>query len=192
MLTCGKLVVTFLLIGGIIWYLEDLGELGSLITRIKPFYVLLILFVNTLDRALMSFKWSWLLRSRNQPLPFFQGLKIYCASMVWGMLLPATIGADAFRAYSASRTGLDANEIVASILIERIAGFLSALLLGLLSLVLFFLYEGLDHRFYIVWWLGSVMLVGATVVFAASFNQSTFDLLHGHLLSRFQEWPRRL
>jgi len=192
MLTCGKLVVTFLLIGGIIWYLEDLGELGSLITRIKPFYVLLILFVNTLDRALMSFKWSWLLRSRNQPLPFFQGLKIYCASMVWGMLLPATIGADAFRAYSASRTGLDANEIVASILIERIAGFLSALLLGLLSLVLFFLYGGLDHRFYIVWWLGSVMLVGATVVFAASFNQSTFDLLHGHLLSRFQEWPRRL
>ena len=97
------------------------------------------------------------------------------------------IGADAFRACSATRTGLDANEIVASILIERIAGFLSALLLGLLSLVLFFLYEGLDHRFYIVWWLGSVMLVGATVVFAASSNQSTFDLLHGHLLSRFQD-----
>jgi uncharacterized protein (TIRG00374 family) len=182
-----KLVVTSVLIGIIFWHLGGLEEVGRLMARIDLWYILLILAVNTLDRSLMTFKWGWLLRSRGLHLSFWRGMQIYCASMVWGMFLPATVGADAIRAISTSRMGLDTNEIFASIVIERMVGFLSALVLGLLGLVLLSLFGSLDARFNSLWWLGSAMVAGSTLLFAATFSQSAFDLLHDRLLRPFRE-----
>jgi uncharacterized protein (TIRG00374 family) len=180
-----KLIVSLILVGIIVWKLGGLGDVVGLIGGITPWYVVLILLVNTADRALMTYKWGRLLRSRGVHLPFLRGLRIYCASMVWGMFLPATLGADAIRAFSTSRTGLNSNEVVASIIIERMVGFLSALLLGLLGLVLLSLTGSLDSRFVFVWWLGSAVLIGATLAFAASFSRGAFDFLHDRLLHRF-------
>jgi uncharacterized protein (TIRG00374 family) len=185
-----KLFVSVVLVGAIVWYLWRLGDfdkLGKLMTSISPLYIPLILIVYMLDRGLMTFKWGQLLRSRGLHLPFFRGLKIYCASMVWGLFLPVTIGADAFRAFSTSRIGLDSHEVVASILIERMIGFLSALFLGLLSLGLLSFLGILDNRFSFVWGLGSAMLVGTIVIFTASLSQSVFNLLHDRLLHWFRD-----
>lgn len=44
---------------------------------------------------------------------------------------------DTIRAVSMARTGINANEVVASIVIERVFGFVSVLLLGLCSLCCF-------------------------------------------------------
>jgi glycosyltransferase 2 family protein len=189
-----KLAVTVSLVAVIVWQLGDLREVGRLLVRIDPAYVLLVLLVSTLDRALMTYKWGRLLRGRGLRLPFFRGLQIYCASMIWGMFLPATVGADAIRAFSTSRTGLDANEVVASILIERMVGFISALLLGLLSLLLMPLLGWRVARFEPMWWLGSLVLLGSTLAFATSLSQRGFDFLHDHLLSYFAHTPitRRL
>ena len=181
-----RLAVTVIVAGMIVWYLGDLGAIRGLIAQIKPLYVLLILIVITLDRALMAFKWGLLLCGRGVYLPFCQGLKIYCASMVWGMFLPATIGADAFRALSASRKGLDANEVVTSIIIERIVGFLSALLLGLCSLILLSLLGYFDTWFRAIWWLGSTVFVGTTILFAVSFSQRVIAFLRRCLPPRFR------
>ena len=157
-----------------------------MMTGIDPLFVLLVLIVSTLDRALMTFKWLRLLGARGVRLPFLQGMKIYCASMVWGLFLPSTVGADAIRAFSASRAGLDSNQVVSSIIIERMVGFLSALLLGLLSLTLLYLLGVLDSGFVFVWWGAVAVMVGGIIVFAASFSQNAFDLLHGRILHRFQ------
>jgi uncharacterized protein (TIRG00374 family) len=177
-----KLAITVILVATIVWQLGDLRKVGQLLVSIDPPYVLLILAINTLDRALMTYKWGLLLRSRGQQLPFLRGLRIYCASMVWGMFLPMTIGSDAIRAFSTSRSGLDGDEVVASIFIERMVGFIMALLLGLLGLFLLFLAGGLDARFRPLWWLGSLALLGATLAFATSFSQMAFDFLHGRFL----------
>jgi uncharacterized protein (TIRG00374 family) len=184
-----RLLITMILLGIIVWQLGDIEEVGGLISRIDPWYVVLILLVNTADRALMTFKWAWLLHSRGVHLPFLQGMRIYCSSMVWGLVLPATMGADVIRAVNTSRLGLNVHEIIASIIIERMVGFLSALLLGLLSLILLSSLSGLGSQFDVVWWLGSAALISATTVFAASFTQSAFDFLHGRLLRRFWDNP---
>lgn len=181
-----KILISTSILGLIIWKMGGLREVTGLIVSIDPRYVLLILLINTADRALMTFKWVWLLRGRSVYLPFFKGMKIYCASMVWGIFLPSTIGADAIRAFSTSRTGLDSNEIIASIIIERITGFLSALLLGMLSFILISQLSNLGPRFDPVFWLGGFMLACATFIFISSFSQKAFDLIHGHLLFRFQ------
>jgi uncharacterized protein (TIRG00374 family) len=177
-----KLAITVILVGVIIWQLGDLRQVGQLLVRIDPLYVLLILILNTFDRALMTYKWTRLLRSRGQHLPFFQGLQIYCAAMVWGKFLPATIGADAVRAFSTSRTGLAASEVVASIVVERMIGFIAGLLLGLLSFSLLLRLGVLDARFNLVWWLWSLSIFATMLVFATSLSQTTFDFLHGRLL----------
>jgi uncharacterized protein (TIRG00374 family) len=177
-----KLAISVILVTAIAWQLGDLHKVGQLLARIDPAYMLMIFAITSLDRALMTYKWGMLLRSRGQQLPFFRGLRIYCASMVWGMLLPTTVGSDAIRAFSTSRSGLDADEVVASILIERMVGFITALLLSLLGLFLLFLAGGPDTRFRPLWWLGSLVLLGATLAFATSFSQTAFDCLHGRLL----------
>ena len=182
-----KLAVSLSLIAIILWKIGGLGEVLAVLSRIHPLYVVLILLVNTLDRGLMTYKWARLLQGRGVTLPLLRGMRIYCAAMIWGMFLPATMGADAIRAFSTSRTGVDANEVVASIVVERMVGFLSALLLGLLSLVLLSSMGSLDPRFDFVWWIGGATLLGATVVFATSFSQGAFDLLHLRLLGRFRD-----
>jgi glycosyltransferase 2 family protein len=177
-----KLAMTVVLVGAIVWQLDDPRKVGQLLVTLDPAYMLLILAIYTVDRVLMTYKWGMLLRSRSQHLPFFHGVRIYCASMVWGMFLPMTVGSDAIRAFSTSRFGLDTDEVVASIFIERMLGFITALLLGLLSLFLLFLAGGLDARFRPLWWLGSLVLLGTTFAFATSFSQRAFDFLYGRLL----------
>ena len=180
-------IVTIILVAGIVWKLGGVGEVGELLVGISPIYVLLIFVVHTLDRALMVFKWGHLLKSRGIYLPFFRGMKIYCASMIWGMFLPSTVGADAIRAYSTSRSGLDSNEVVASIIVERLIGFLSALLLGLLAFFLFSHIGTPDNRFKFIWWASGILLFCATIAFTASFSQGVFDFLHGRLFGRFRD-----
>jgi glycosyltransferase 2 family protein len=187
-----QLVITLILVAAIIWQLGDLRGVGHLLARIDPTYVLLILAVNTLDRALMTYKWRLLLSTRGQYLPFFRGVRIYCAATIWGMLLPMTVGADAIRAFSTCRSGLDADEVVASIFIERMFGFVAALVIGLCSIVLLSLTGSLDARFLPLWWLGSLILLGGTLAFATSFSQTAFDFLHDRLLRRFSDaWIMR-
>lgn len=191
-----RLAVTVIIVAVIVWQLGDLRQVGHLLAQLNPAYGLLILTIFTLDRALMTYKWGLLLGSRGQQLPFFRGLRIYCASMMWGLLLPTTVGADAVRAFSTVRSGLDADEVVASIFIERMVGFITALLLGLIGLFLLFLVGSLDARFRPLWWLGSLVLLGAMLAFAASFSQKAFDFLHDRLLQplsggRIMRWLRR-
>ncbi len=185
-MTTVRVTITFILIGIIIWQLGGLQEAGKVIAGMTPASILLVLIVNTLDRALMTFKWVWLLRGRGARLPFFQGMKIYCAAMVWGMFLPSTVGADAIRAFSVSRLGFDSKEVIASIVVERMGGFLSAMLLGLLSLAALSSTGRLDGQFAAVWQLGMAMLAVTILIFVSSFSQRVFDWIHGRFLYKFR------
>lgn len=182
MKTAIKLIVSVCLIGVIVWMLGGLREIGVQILRLNPLYIVPIVVLHLIDRGLMTFKWGLLLRSRGMKLPFFRGMMIYCASMVWGMFLPTTVGSDAIRAYITSKTGLDSREVVASIVIERFIGFLSALLLVILSLVLLTRLGNLGDRVIYAWLLIGCMLLGAALLFAISVNQHAFELVHEKML----------
>jgi len=182
-----KITVTCVLIGAIIWYVGDLGEIGRVMLTMSPLYLGIAFLIQTADRALMTYKWCLLLQSQGMVLPFFAGMKIYCASMVWGMFLPATVGSDMIRAYGTTRTGLNVDHVIASIIIERMIGFLCALVLGLLSLLLFFTLGFLDNHFFMLL-CGSALLLGATVAFATSFSHRVYCLLHERFLCRFREF----
>ena len=182
-----KLAITLTFLGLIIWKLGGISEVVNIMIKINPFFVVLVVLVNWLDRGLMTYKWLFLLRKKGIYVPFFQGMKIYCASMIWGIFLPSTIGADAIRAISVSRKGHNSKDIVASIVIERMIGFLSALLLGLLGLLLLSRITNLDQQFDFIWQIGIAMLIAATILFIVSLSQKTFNFVHGRLLYSYKK-----
>ncbi|MFZ0485571.1 MAG: lysylphosphatidylglycerol synthase transmembrane domain-containing protein [Arenicellales bacterium] len=181
-----KLLISAALVTGIVWMLGGVEELLRIMSGMDPGYVLLVLAVSTVDRALMTFKWTWLLKNRGIMLPFFKGMKIYCASMVWSSFLPSTIGSDVIRAICTSRAGLDYREVVASIVIERLIGFLSALLLGLLGVVLLSQLTSFGDQLQSVLWIGGATLFAATMLFAASLSHGPYDFLYDKLLRRLR------
>jgi glycosyltransferase 2 family protein len=181
-----KLAGSMILVGIIVWKLGGVGEVGSVLERIDPFYVFLVILVFMADRVLMTFKWVRLLRSKGIRIPLANGMMIYCSSMIWGMFLPTTLGADAVRVFSTSRTGHDPNEIVASIVVERLLGFIASLLFTLFGLLILFQSGILGTRFRYALWGGGVALVTAMLVFITSFSQRAFDFLHVKILRRYQ------
>ncbi|HKS58498.1 MAG TPA: lysylphosphatidylglycerol synthase transmembrane domain-containing protein [Steroidobacteraceae bacterium] len=152
-------------------YVVDVHEVVHILQRFDATYLVLAIVVVTLDRVLMTFKWTLLLRAQGYRLPLFQGVTIYCTSMVWGLALPTTVGADAIRAVMVTKRGFNGTDVVTSIVIERMVGFVLALALGLVSLAILRSIGVLDARFDRALWLGVVMLIGVTALLVAALNE---------------------
>ena len=180
-----RLVISVVLIAGIVWWLGGLGKIVAIIGGISLGWTALVVILITLDRALTTFKWGLLLKARRTPIRFLPAMKIYCASMIWGMFLPMTVGSDTIRAVSTARTGINTNEVVASIVIERVFGFLSALLVGLFSLLLLSLSGELEGRVAVIWWAALITVGSSLIALATSLSERMFHLIHNRILGRF-------
>ena len=88
-----------------------------------------------LDRALMAFRWLILLRALEPGTrpALWPVVRIFFVSSFVGTFLPS-VGGDVVRAWSLARLRVDAAQSAASVLMDRLLGILSLLLLGLLSL----------------------------------------------------------
>lgn len=92
-----------------------------------------LLFV---DRTLMAYRWMVLLRALtpgSRP-PFPAVLRIFFVSTFVGTFLPS-IGGDLYRAYSLSRLGVSGVESAASVLMDRVLGVMSIVLVGVAALL---------------------------------------------------------
>jgi uncharacterized protein (TIRG00374 family) len=152
-------------------YVVDAGEVMHILQRFDTTWLLVAIVVVTLDRVLMTFKWTLLLRAQGYRLPLLQGVTIYCTSMVWGIALPTTVGADAIRAVLVTKHGFNGTDVVTSIVIERMVGFVLALALGIVSLAILRTLGVLDARFDVALYIGAAMLIGVTALLVAGLNE---------------------
>jgi hypothetical protein len=182
-----KIAVSMALLAIILFGLGTARDVGRVLAAAAPGYVALAFVVFTLDRFLMSYKWLLLLAARGLHLPLVQGVKIYCSAMVWGLFLPATIGADAIRGYMTAREGLDGYEVFASITVERLVGFVASLLFGLAGFVILRVAGAADERLYPVWWLGGFVTLAAIVALVVSFNEKAFGTALGFVPAGLRE-----
>ena len=81
-----KAIVTLALIAVIVWYVGGVREIGQSLAGVGFGYLALAFAVMTLDRLLMTYKWSILLSSHGVRLTLLRGCQIYCTSMIWGLL----------------------------------------------------------------------------------------------------------
>src|SRR5690606_16170592 len=170
-----KIAVSIGLLVAILWYVDAIDDVVGLFRAAAWHLLAVALVVMTLDRLLMSYKWILLLESRGLELPLYRGFTIYCAAMMWGMFLPSTVGADALRGYLTSRTGLDGYEVAASIIVERMVGFVAALVFGLIGMAIMSAAGAVDGRFDPVWWVGGATIAAATGAVLLSFSRRFFE-----------------
>jgi uncharacterized protein (TIRG00374 family) len=127
-----RLVVSLGFIGVVLYFI-NIREVVDATFALNPWYLIAAFVLTYLDRALMSYKWNLLL-AINVKLPFFVLFRTYLVAPLCGMLFPSTIGGDLFRLYSLSRYKVNASDVVASMLMERLIGFVALLALASLSL----------------------------------------------------------
>ncbi|MGE4056043.1 MAG: lysylphosphatidylglycerol synthase transmembrane domain-containing protein, partial [Vicinamibacterales bacterium] len=90
------------------------------------------------DRALMAYRWIQLLcivEPASRP-PLSSILRVFFVSSFLGTFLPASVGGDAVRAYSLRSLRVQTSDAVASVVVDRITGLASVLLMALLGLLL--------------------------------------------------------
>ena len=89
-----------------------------------------------IDRTLMAYRWMVLLCSLtpgSRP-PFGAVLRIFFVSTFVGTFMPV-VGGDLYRAYSLSRMRVSGVEAAASVLMDRLLGVLSIVLVGVVALL---------------------------------------------------------
>jgi uncharacterized protein (TIRG00374 family) len=153
---------------------EGIAAVGRALLDAAPLYVALSMVVLTIDRFLMTFKWLVLLQARGLTLKLVRGVQIYCSAMLWGLFLPATIGADALRGYMTTRQGLDGYVVFASIAVERLVGFICSLVFGLVGILILSSAAVGDARLAGFAWVGGITAVVAIVALVASFHEGLF------------------
>ena len=95
-------------------------------------------FLTVADRILMAYRWLGLLSSLGRALrpPFHILIRIFFISTFVGTFLPASVGGEAFRAFSLTRHRVSGPDAIASVFMDRMMGVLSVLILGAGGLLL--------------------------------------------------------
>ncbi|MET0535141.1 MAG: lysylphosphatidylglycerol synthase transmembrane domain-containing protein [Steroidobacter sp.] len=131
-----RITVTLLLCALLLVYVADLDSVLKALGHCDPLWALVAIGAFLIDRILMSYKWGLLLAIRGYSISLLQKLMVYCSSMMWGLALPSTVGADGIRVVLVRRFGVRVDDTVATILVERGIGFIVALLTAVGSLII--------------------------------------------------------
>src|SRR5688572_8724748 len=131
-----RISITVLACALLLIYVVDVRAVLQTLSRCDPMWALVALGVFTLDRVLMSYKWGLLLKIRGYTVTLTERLMVYCSSMMWGLALPSTVGADGIRILLVRRFGVRVDDALATILVERGIGFIVALMTAVASLIL--------------------------------------------------------
>ena len=104
---------------------QVLHELGG--TRLGWFIPAVAVSAATVP--LMALRWQLLLRAKGLEAPLAWLTRTYFVALFAGQFLPAAIGGDAVRAVEVGRRSRNAPEAVASVLIDRLVGLISLVVL---------------------------------------------------------------
>jgi uncharacterized protein (TIRG00374 family) len=180
-----RIAVTLLLSGLLLVYVVDVSAMLDTLSHCDPWWTLAALLAFTLDRVVMSYKWGLLLEIRGYAVRLTNRLMVYCSAMMWGLALPSTVGADGIRVVLVRRFGVAVNDALASILVERGIGFISALLTGLVGVLILSTVVPHSPIGEYVLLLGALMLVGALALLIFSFTDNALNTLLRLVPKRF-------
>lgn len=116
----------------------DFEKMTVFLRRADLWLVLLTLVAVFVDRAFMVVRWMKLVEALDIKVARLRVVKIFFLSTFFGSFLPSGVGGEAVRAVSFSRLTSRGVESVASVVMDRLLGLLSMLLMGLVSLTVFY------------------------------------------------------
>lgn len=116
-------------------WLSRPGEVAAAAASASLSWIAAALALVVVDRALMAYRWIVLLRAVDpvhRP-PLAAIMRIFFVSTFLGTFLPS-VGGDVVRAYSLARHGVQGSESAASVLMDRVLGAASIVVVALASL----------------------------------------------------------
>jgi uncharacterized protein len=163
----------------------DVDTILATMRKMRAPEVALVLALLTCDRVLMALKWRLLLGIGGAHLPALSVIRIYYQAWLVGAVLPSHVGGDILRAHLvARRTGLT-HPVVASIVMERVIGFVSAINWAILGGgVLLYWFE--PHLWPIWTGLGVLAMLAFNGLFLGSLHAVVHDFALG-LLARYRQ-----
>jgi glycosyltransferase 2 family protein len=173
---------------GLVVYFVDFRQVAAMIATANPWHLAAVAGLIQLDRALMAYKWNRLLVAMNVHLPFSRLFLAYSVAPLAGIVLPSTIGGDAFRVYMLTRDGADSHALLASIVVERVIAVIAMLVLATISF-------GLMASILEAGW-GHIIAVGAALGLGILLTGGLLGMLHprcreyiARLARRFTKYP---
>ena len=116
----------------------DFRNMIYFVGKADLFLVGLTLVAVLADRALMILRWVKLVDALDVFVSRLRIVKIFFLSTFFGSFLPSGVGGESVRAASFSRLTDRTAESIASVVMDRLLGLLSMLLMALLSMILFY------------------------------------------------------
>jgi glycosyltransferase 2 family protein len=126
--------ISIILLSVLIYWIDVAAFIGA-VKHANYFHICLALVLVGINRCVMAYKWNMLLKVKSIRMSFVEATRIYYISNFLGMYLPPTIGGDLVRAYYIKKKNYQMADVLASIVVERIIGFLVLLLFAILGVI---------------------------------------------------------
>ncbi len=186
------LLVKIAVSGGLAWFFyrrvaaDQLLETLSSITPGAMAPLLLILLFNSF---ISTVKWRIFLQASGLQAPLGRLYSTYLAASFLNIFLPSNVGGDFYRIYDAGKNTRDAGRSTASVLADRISGFLAIVIFGLVAVV-----AGLGTASSPALAIVPIVVFSALVIMIAMIYQQTFlmGILKLTGLARFEKLVMKL
>jgi uncharacterized protein (TIRG00374 family) len=136
----------------------DLGAVAGRFLLLSPVTVAALISITMAQMFALAYRWCLLSRMTALALPFLEAIRCILASQFFSQSLPASVGGDALRVWWLKRIGFPLAAATQNVLLDRLAGFLSLLVLNLPAVAL------------LVWMVGrpeAATWLGVTLAFCA-------------------------
>jgi hypothetical protein len=186
-----KLVVSITLLSFLVMR-TDLNALGTLFgsLRVPIFSGSILLYL--LAQLLSTVRWRCLLRAEKIYLSHWRLILLYLEGMFFNLMLPTAIGGDLVRGYQISRLTERSEASMASILVERLSGYVALTIIACIAIIPVYAHV----RDPLIIWLTVGSAAGMVALIASLLSDRLqalfFRLLHAVGLGRFHEAAHRL
>jgi uncharacterized protein (TIRG00374 family) len=150
---------------GLIWFVVhgiDLAETKRHMVSIEWSTIVLVLLLLAAQTVLGAMRWRILMRLFDKVLALSTTVRIYFEGVFFNQVLPSTVGGDGIRIYRVYRLGLPFGSAFNGVLLDRVAGFMSLILLVVVAQPL--LRQRIDNEQALLAFLGIMVLGVAAIV----------------------------
>lgn len=112
-------------------------DFGLLKTLLTPFYLTVLFLMAGMNTLLLNYRWQLLLRERSLPWDFKRVFPTYLIGIFFNYALPGAIGGDVVKAFYVARDNPSRKmDAISTVLVDRILGLYSMVLISLVVVVL--------------------------------------------------------
>lgn len=164
----------------------------NLLAGINPGYFALGVLLYLVSSGVVAVRWYFIVRTANEPADIFQLITINFVGSFFSMFLPTAAGGDMARMYESSRRGMAGTKAVSTVLLDRVIGLISLVLISIAALLVGFRYTGELSLVYLV--IGLAFTFG--IVWRLFFNPALIRRFEGvfrlPLLARAEPSAKKL